>query len=183
MIRPLTGRERAYNRAMRSRLCLALLAFGLTAACGGDDDTGDVHGDGDAGGGIADAAALGEYESFARSNSAGPCTGDMDCFGSTELTVDRVLLVDRFGELPVVIHQAEVTPEEFDAAVAVFTDPDLVALLDLGEPPCEPPTDVVEQMTLYAGGLQHSNSVTLCDDAPLAAARTVLDDLATTYFP
>jgi hypothetical protein len=172
---------------MRSRLRLALpalVALGLTAACD-DDDAGGGSG-GDADGSVtptADAAPLGAYESFVRSSSAGPCPDDMDCFGSTELTVDRVLLVDRFGELPVVIHQAEVTPEELDAAVAVFTDRDLVALLDLGEPPCVPPSDVDEQMTLFAGGLQHSNSVTLCDDPPLEAARTTLDDLATEYFP
>ena len=169
---------------MRSRLCVAMAVLGVIAACGGDDDpAGDASGESDAGGSSADAAPLGDYESFVRSTAGGPCADDMDCFGSTELTADRVLLVDRFGELPVVIHQAEVTPEEFDAAVPVFTDRDLVELLDLGEPPCEPPTDVVEQMTLYAGGLQHSNSVTTCEDAPLEAARAALDDLATTYFP
>jgi hypothetical protein len=173
---------------MRSRLRLALpalVALGLTMSCG-DDDSGGGDSGGDADGGdapTADAAPLGAYESFVRSSSAGPCAEDTDCFGSTELTADRVLLVDRFGELPVVIHQAEVTPEELDAAVAVFTDRDLVALLDLGEPPCVPPSDIDEQMTLFAGGAQHSNSVTLCEDPPLEAARAALDDLAATYFP
>lgn len=176
---------------MRSRMARTVLALGLLAACSGGSDGGD-SGDGDSGGdaagsdggpGGADAAPLGEYESFVSSIAGGPCPADTDCTGSSELTACGVLLVDRLGELPVVIHQAEVTEEEQAAAVAIFTDPALLALLDGSEPPCEGPTDVVEQMTLYAGGLQHSNAVTGCTDPPIEAARTALADLATTYFP
>ena len=39
-------------------------------------------------------------------------------------------------------------------------------------------------MTLTeGGGRQHSNSVTFCDDEPIAAARATLRALADAYFP
>jgi hypothetical protein len=155
---------------------LAAAAFIATAAgCSGDDAPSPERADAD--------VALGDFERFRRSSAGGLCPDDTDCAGFIELAADRVLLVDRIGELPVVVHEAEVTAGELAGAIAILTDRDLVALLDLGEPPCEPPTDVFEQMLLVAGGREHSNSTTFCDDAPLVAARAVLVELADAYVP
>jgi len=160
--------------AAAARLALAC-CVALTAACGDDDGAPPE---------VADAtAAIGDFESFRRSFAAGPCPNEMDCSGFIELRADHTLLVDRDNELPVVVHEAEVTDDELLSAVAVLTDRDLVALLDLAGPPCAPPTDIFEQMVLVAGGDEHSNSTTLCDDSPLVAARASLGDLAATHVP
>jgi len=158
------------------------MAMAIASASCADDS---ADGDGDGGDTArADAAPLGDFESFRYSTAGGLCPDDMDCVGFIELTSDRVLMVDRNGELPVVVHQAEVTAGELADAVPVLTDRALVALLDLGEPPCVPPSDVFEEMTLVEGsGRQHKNSVTFCEDAPIAAARATLRALADAYFP
>ena len=168
---------------MRPRPAIPLLPALLALALGACSDD-DAAPSGDGGPDTFDAAPLGAFESFRHSTAGGLCPDDMDCAGSIELTSDRVLLVDKNGELPVVIHQAEVTVAELDDALPVFTDPALIALLDLGEPPCLPPSDVFEDMTLTeGGGRQHTNSVTFCDDAPIATARETLRALADAYFP
>lgn len=159
---------------MRLRRHVLLIAASIAAAAAcSDGDSPPADG----------GAATGDFERFRRSTAGGPCRDDMDCAGFIELGADRVLLLDRTGELPVVVHEAEVSPADLADAIAVLTDRDLVALLDLGEPPCEPPTDVFEQMLLVAGGREHANSTTFCEDAPLVAARAALDDLADAYFP
>ena len=165
---------------MRLRLAAAL-ALVLAAGCSGDDSA-DPSGDG--GTDTSDGAPLGTFESYRHSTAGGLCPDDLDCAGFIELTADRVLLVDKNGELPVVVHEAEVTVAELDDALPVLTDRALIALLDLGEPPCVPPSDVFEDMTLSeGGGRQHSNSVTFCEDEPIAAARATLRALADAYFP
>lgn len=164
---------------MRPRLAAAL-ALVLAAGC--SDDDADPAGDG--GTDTSDGAPLGAFESFRHSTAGGLCPDDLDCAGFIELTADRVLLVDKNGELPVVVHEAEVTVAELDDALPVLTDRALIALLDKAEPPCIPPSDVFEDMTLLeGGGRQHSNSVTFCEDEPIAAARATLRALADAYFP
>ena len=162
---------------MRLRLHLATLAAALiaSAACSDDDSSPSERADA--------AVAAGDFERFRLSSAAGPCLDDMDCAGFIELGADRVLLVDRFGELPVVVHEAEVTPGELAEAALVLTDRDLVALLDLDEPPCLPPSDVFEQMQLVAAGREHANDTTFCEDAPLEAARAALDQLVAAHIP
>ena len=124
-----------------------------------------------------------EFRRFRRYTAGGPCPDDLDCAGYIDLRHDGRLLVDRLDELPVVVHQAQVSQEDLDAAVAVLTDPELVALLDLAGPPCEPPTDIYDSMILVEEDARHSNSVTFCNDAPIAAARAALDDLVEAYLP
>ncbi len=136
-----------------------------------------------AGGSGTDAPTAGAFESFRRTSSAGPCPADSDCSGFVELDADGTLLFDRFDELPVMVHEAQVTAEERDHAIDALTAAALVTLLDLGEPPCTPPSDVFESMTLEAGGSEHRNDVTFCDDPPLVAARAALDQLTQAYFP
>ncbi|HEU5055207.1 MAG TPA: hypothetical protein VFU21_01725 [Kofleriaceae bacterium] len=82
-----------------------------------------------------------------------------------------------------VVHEAQVSQADLDAAVAVLTDPELVALLDLARPPCDPPTDVWDSMLLVDDEARHANGVTFCTDAPIAAARAALDDLVDRYLP
>lgn len=124
-----------------------------------------------------------EFRRFRRSTAGGPCPDDVDCSGYIDLRHDGRLLVDRDGELPVVVHQAQVSQADLDAAVPVLTDPALVALLDRAQPPCEPPSDIFDSMTLVEEDARYSNGVTFCTDEPIAAARAVLDDLAETYLP
>jgi hypothetical protein len=153
---------------MRNRLVLALLLGSISlAACDGED--GRIPAE--------------DFESFTRSWGAGPCIPEEDCAAFIELRADRTLRYDRFGETPVVVHEATVTAEELAGAIEVLTDPQLVALLDLDQPPCEPPTDIGESMTLVARGVEHSNSTTVCSDPPLVAARETLQALVDTYWP
>jgi hypothetical protein len=152
---------------MRNQLFLVLLGSVAIAACNGEDDRIPAQ----------------DFESFTRAWGAGPCPPEADCAAFIELHADGTLRYDRFGETPVVIHEATVTAQELAGAIEVLTDPDLVALLDLGEPPCEPPTDIGENMTLVARGVEHSNSTTVCDDPPLVAARETLQALVDAYWP
>ena len=82
-----------------------------------------------------------------------------------------------------VIHEAQVSAGDLADIIPILTDADLVALLDLHQPRCEPPTDVFEDMTLVDDDRRHSNAVTFCDDAPIAAARAAITDLADQYVP
>ena len=184
--------------AMRLQFALSIAA-GLVLAsgtgCSGssdDDDDGDGDADADADADTdADADADGDadgdadlaFDRFRLSNSAGPCMDGEDCSGYVELSDTGQLLVDKFGEVPESVHEAQVTDEELTAAIVVLTDPDLVALLDLGAPPCKPPTDIYESMELELDGVSHQNSTTFCGDAPLEAARDVMHDLQQIYVP
>jgi len=142
----------------------------------GDADTdGDVDGDAD-----GDTPV---FEQFTLFNSAGPCRDGMDCAGFIELNASGLLRVDRFGEVPEVVHEATVSSEDLAAAIPILTDADLVGLLDLGETPCEPPTDIFESMELVMDGVTHENSTTFCSDAPLVAARAAMRGLQETYIP
>jgi hypothetical protein len=153
---------------MRGYLFLALLLGSISVvACNGEEDRIPAE----------------DFECFTRSWGAGPCPPDADCSAFIELCAGGALRYDRFGETPVVIHETTVTPDELASAIEVLTDPDLVALLDLDEPPCEPPTDIGENMTLVARGVEHSNSTTACSDPPLVAARETLQALADAYWP
>jgi hypothetical protein len=182
--------------AMRAPLVAPLLTASLLAAlpaCSSDDgepgrapdaagDDGDTP---DAAVLLPDAApeTVG-FRRFTRAFGGGPCPDDIDCAGSIELRQNRRLLVDREGEFPVVVHEATVSPADLERVAAILSDPALVALLDRGEPPCDPPSDSYDTMTLLDdAGETHANSVTGCADDPIAAARAALDDLAATYVP
>ena len=168
----------------------ALLGFSLMitlglVGCSSDSDGGGA----DAAPGQADAApadaavAAARFESFRIDSGGGLCPSTADCSGFVELDADGTLRLDRDGELPVVVHQTQVTASERDQAIDVLTDPSLVALLDASELPCVPPSDVLETMTLTADGQQHMNQTTFCDEAPIDAARAALGQLTQAYFP
>lgn len=168
----------------------ALVAFSLMttlglAGCSSDSDTGTT----DAAPGQADAAAADasvtatRFESFRIDSGGGPCPDNVDCTGFVELDADGTLRLDRDGELPVVVHEAQVTAGERDQAIDVLTDPALVALLDMESLSCNPPSDVFETMSLTAGGHEHQVQTIGCDQPPIDAARSALSQLAQSYFP
>ena len=130
-----------------------------------------------------DSAPAWDFQRFLLTSSAGPCPPDMDCDGFIELLADATLRVETFGELPEIVHEATITAVEYDATVPLLVDPALIALLDLTEPPCVPPTDVFEQMRLEQVAGTHENSTTACADEPLVAVRAALFALADSYFP
>lgn len=174
---------------MRSPLVVTLLTPLLLAsvpACSDDQPPPADNPDATVGDDEPDAAPPppeGEFRRFTRTFGGGPCPEDVDCGGSIDLRRDGRLLVDRVGELPVVVHEAQVSAGDLADVIPILTDADLVRLLDLQQPPCEPPTDVYEDMTLVDADRRHSNGVTFCDDAPIVAARAAITDLADRYVP
>lgn len=163
-------------------------AGGRAGAGGGTGGTGGVAGAGGTGGagatgGTGGGGTSGAFERFFLRTGAGPCPPEYDCSGSVELLADGTLRIDVDGERPVVVHEARVSTSDLAAAIPVLTDPALIALLDLGEPPCVPPTDVFEGMELTLGGVVHDNSTTTCSQPPIAAARATMRRLAETYLP
>jgi hypothetical protein len=123
----------------------------------------------------------GPFESFHYTVGGGPCPPNSDCVSSTELLASGLLRHDCNGQLPAVVHEALVPPADRDAVIPLLIDPALVALLDQSGPPCLPPTDVFETMVLMAGGVAHKNSVTLCQQPPIATARSALNKLVQRY--
>lgn len=131
----------------------------------------------------------GEFESFRRTWSAGPCPPGGDCSGSVELLADGTLRLETpctgdmtCQDLPAGTYEVVVTAEEREAAIAVLTDPTLVTILQGAEPACEPPTDISESMAVTFEGVEYENTTTTCDAAPLQAARDALTDLVNAYF-
>lgn len=122
------------------------------------------------------------FERFLMSTAAGPCGPGGDCDGFVELLASGMLRVEVFGGDETVV-EVEISQADFTAAVEVFADPELLALLDGDEPLCNPPTDVFESMTVEIEGASHEGSTTGCGQPPVAAARTMATDLRTKYVP
>lgn len=155
---------------------------GSTEATGATDTTAATDEPGD---GTADRTTgeLTTFQRFRVSVGAGPCDPGEDCDGFIELLAGGTLRVERFGDVTNEVIESTITAEEYDAAVVVFLDPDLLALLDAPGPLCEPPTDVGETMLVEAGGASHKASTTTCPQPPIAAARAMADALRDKYAP
>lgn len=123
------------------------------------------------------------FESFRLTQSFGPCRPESDCVGYIDLDKTGRLLRDDFSGADALGGPAHVTPAELAGAIAVFTDPALVQLLDASSPPCVPPHDIFERMTLVTGGVSHENGTTMCDNAPVKAARDLIYQLGDKYLP
>lgn len=123
------------------------------------------------------------FERFKLSTAAGPCPPNADCDGFVELLASGMLRVETFGDVTNEVKEVEISAGDFAAAVQVFADPDLVALLDGVDPLCDPPTDIFESMLLEIDKASHDATTTTCDQPPLAAARMMANDLRTKYVP
>lgn len=106
-----------------------------------------------------------------------------DCVSFIELSADGTLLVDRWGEFPVVVHRAMVAVEDLAAAIPVLANPELVALLDGPVLPCSLVFDYEVSMEIVLADGAHRGNVTLCEDPPIQAALATIDGLAETYLP
>ncbi len=123
------------------------------------------------------------FDLFRKSNAAGPCPPNADCDGFVELLASGTLRVEKFGDVGNPVTEIDISPEDFAAAVAVFTDPALLAILDGPDPACNPPTDIFEDMLVQIDGADHDAATTLCDQPPIAAARDKANELADKYVP
>ena len=79
--------------------------------------------------------------------------------------------------------EATVTDVDLAAAVEVFTDPDLIALLDSGDQACHPPTDIFESMSVIHDRGEHRAGITSCTFPYLEAATAELNALIANYLP
>lgn len=123
------------------------------------------------------------FERFTMTMAAGPCPPDSDCDGFIELLGSGLLRVEPFGEVGDPVTEAMLSPEDLAAALPVFADPSLRAVLDGPEPLCNPPTDIFESMTVVVDGLSHDAPTTFCDQPPLVAARMMATTLRDKYVP
>ncbi len=124
-----------------------------------------------------------DFTRFELTRSAGPCPPNADCDGFIELLASRMLRVEKFGEVGNPVIEVEISEADFTAAVLVFADPALAAVLDGADPLCEAPTDIFETMLVEQGGSSHDATTTACDQAPLNAARDKANALAMQYAP
>lgn len=130
-----------------------------------------------------DAGPDGAFQEFVLAFGGGFCVRD-DCSGSIRLTNEAMLSVDRFGEFPIIVHQADVSPDDFAAAVPALTDPALVALLSGPLLPCGiVPDSAVSMELVLDDAVPRLQGVTACEDPAIEAARTMMVNLAETYGP
>ncbi len=111
----------------------------------------------------------------------GFCPPTIDCTSSIELLADGSLKVDRMGEINGGVHQAQVTDVDLADAIEVLTNPDLITILSASAPPCDPPTDIFESMSLVDSAGEHRVGVTFCSGPELDAARQSLNALVEKY--
>ena len=157
---------------------------GATTSTSGDAGTSTTTTDsGSDSDGTTTGVALGDFERFQMEFVAGPCPPEADCDGFVELLADGTLSVEEFGDITDTVVVAQVSAQDLADAIAVFTDPALVALLDDTEPPCVPPDDIFEQMTVEIDGMLFDNSTTACKNAQIVAARDMAMQLQDTYVP
>lgn len=156
---------------------------GTTAPTTGASDGTTSDGTGTGGATGSTGVDVGGFERFRLANAAGPCMPGGDCDGFVELLSTGMLHVEKFGEVGNPLYEAEVDPADFAAAVAVFTDPALLAVLDGPDPLCNPPTDIFESMLVEIDGASHEATTTTCDQPPLVAARMMAASLRDKYAP
>ncbi len=149
---------------------------GATDTSTGDTGTSSTTGDSTTG-------ELPGFERYKLTRAAGPCPPDLDCSGFIELLAPGTLRVEPFGVVGDPVTEAQISAEDFTAAVQVFAAADLVALLDAPDPLCNPPTDIFEAMLVEIDGGSHDADTTTCEQAPLVAARDMANMLAMKYAP
>jgi len=157
--------------------CLAMLAIVFCFGCGDGSPASEGMNpqDGD------DAGVDPDFRSFRLSSGGGPCNVEDDCSASIELSMDATLRVDRWGEFPVVVHEATVSAKDLATAVPVLTDPELVALLGGPVLSCSLVTDSVVSMEVVLADGAQRNDITTCEDPPIEAALATIRELSETY--
>ena len=155
---------------------------GDTSGTSSTSDTSGTSGD-TTGVGSTTGVDVAGFERFTMTMAAGPCPPDLDCDGFIEVLGSGLLRVEPFGELGDPVTEAMLAPEDLAAALPVFADPSLRAVLDGPEPLCNPPTDIFESMTVVVDGVSHDATTTFCDQPPLVAARMMATTLRDKYVP
>lgn len=110
-----------------------------------------------------------------------PVQAHGDCHSSAELLADRTLRFDAWGEPNGGMRQAPLTEDIFSAAVQRLTAPEVVRLLS-ADRACRD-ANATESMTLRVGAAEHAAATGACNDEPIMAARGVMIDLCSRYFP
>jgi hypothetical protein len=150
----------------------------------GETTTGVVTTSGDTtGAGSTTGVDFSGFERFTMNTAAGPCPPDFDCDGFIEVLASGLLRVETFGEVGDPVKEAQLSPEDLAAAVPVFADPALIALLDGPDPACSAPADVFESMTVVVDAVAHDTSTAFCDQPPIVAARELAEALSVKYLP
>lgn len=149
----------------------------MTSTSAGETGTSTTGGDSTTGG------ELPGFERYKLTSAAGPCPPNMDCNGFIELLAPGTLRVEPFGAVGDPVTEAQISAEDFTAAVQVFAAAELVALLDAPDPLCNAPTDIFETMLVEIDGGSHDADTTFCEQAPLVAARDMANMLAMKYAP
>ena len=124
-------------------------------------------------GGVDSGLGAGAFESFRLTQSYGPCPPESDCMGYIDLDKTGQLRRDPTSSVGAPVGSASVTPVELSSAIAVFTDPALVTLLDASSPPCVPPTDIFESMKLVVGGRHRTRTAPPCATTPQSRPRAI----------
>lgn len=141
------------------------------------NDSGDTFGTGDT------TDGNGGFGFFVLRTWAGPCPPESDCDGEIRLSESRSLQVEEFGAVGNPVVEAEVSEEDYLAAVAVFTDPELVEIIQGPPPMCNPPTDIYEAMDVAIDGQVFNKNTTGCSLPPVDAAREMAQSLRDKYLP
>jgi hypothetical protein len=142
------------------------------------NDSGDTFGTSDTTDGDSES-----FDRFSLETSAGPCPPESDCDGFIQLTSERTLRVEEFGVVGDPVIEIQVSEEDFVAAVAVFTDPEFVEIIQGPPPMCNPPTDIHESMVLLLDGQAFDKNTTGCSLPPVDAAREMAQGLRDKYLP
>jgi hypothetical protein len=127
-------------------------------------------------------AAGSMFRSARVSRSFHLCPATMDCESYIELSADRLLTVDKENDLTRTVRSAQVSDADFDRALVILTDPDLLALLQ-GPPGCAFTPDASVDMTLEVGDLRAVASIANCTQQPIVAADEMMRALEQKYLP
>ncbi|MBZ5711898.1 hypothetical protein [Nannocystis pusilla] len=168
---PSTGDEGTTGTTTTSDDSVGFTTADTTSASGDTEGTGDTT-DGNGGFGF-----------FVLRTWAGPCPPESDCDGEIRLSQSRSLQVEEFGAVGDPVVEAEVSEEDYLAAVAVFTDPELVEIIQGPPPMCNPPADIYESMDVAIDGQVFNKNTTGCSLPPVDAAREMAQSLRDKYLP
>jgi hypothetical protein len=127
-------------------------------------------------------AAGSMFRSARVSRSFHLCPDTMDCKSYVELSADGSLSVDKENDLTHAVRAAQVSAADFDGALVILNDPELLALLQ-GPPGCAFTRDASVDMALEIGDLRAVASIANCTQQPIVAADAMMRALEQKYLP